>query len=312
VNILFYTIDPNPARWVETLQQQLPEARIALFPAGREVQADYAVCWKPPADFFDGQHRIKAVFNIAAGVDAILAHPGVQQGYLREVPIVRLGDAGMAAQMEEYVLAAALRWQRKLDTYAAQQRAGIWTMLAPKKRDRMTVGVLGLGVLGTHVAQSMRRFGYQAAGWSRHPKQVEGVDYYHGAEGLKAFLARTNVLVCLLPLTDDTRGILNRSNLAQLPQGAHLVNIGRGAHLVEADLLALLDEGHLGGATLDVFAEEPLLAGSRLWAHPGVLVTPHVSAATLRGESMAQIADKIRALERGEALTDVVDRIKGY
>ena len=312
MKILFYTIDPNPARWAETLQQHLPEAQIAMFPDGREVQADYAVCWKPPADFFDGQHNIKAVFNIAAGVDAILAHPGMRQGHLREVPIVRLGDAGMAAQMEEYVLAAALRWQRKLDIYAAQQRAGTWNMLAPKKRDRVTVGVLGLGVLGAHVAQSMQRFGYQAAGWSRHPKQVEGVACQHGANGLKTFLAHTNVLVCLLPLTDDTRGILNRGNLAQLPQGAHLVNIGRGAHLVEADLLALLDDGHLGGATLDVFADEPLPATSRLWTHPRVLVTPHVSAATLRGESMAQIAHKIRAIERGEALTDVVDRNKGY
>jgi glyoxylate/hydroxypyruvate reductase A len=162
------------------------------------------------------------------------------------------------------------------------------------------------------VAQAMQRFGYQAAGWSRSPKQIDGVACHHGAAGLNAFLARTNILVCLLPLTGDTRGILNRAHLAQLPKGAHLVNIGRGAHLVEDDLLAVLDEGHLGGATLDVFAEEPLPAASRLWVHPKVLVTPHVSAATLRDESMAQIAAKIRACERGEPLDDIVDRAKGY
>ena len=312
MNILFYTIDPDPARWVDTLQLALPEARIALFPDDRTQPADYAVCWKPPADYFDGQTQIRAVFNIAAGVDFILAHPAMQQGYLRSVPIVRLGDAGMAAQMEEYVLAAALRWQRKLDAYAALQREGVWKMLGPRKRDRVTVGVLGLGVLGAHVAQCMKRFGFCAAGWSRNARQIDGVDCHHGAAGLRNFLARTNVLVCLLPLTDSTRGILNRANLAQLPQGAHVVNIGRGPHLVEDDLLALLDEGHLGGATLDVFPAEPLPRNSRLWKHPGVLITPHVSATTLREESLAQIAGKIRAFERGEALTDVVDRAKGY
>ena len=312
MNILFYTIDPDPPRWVEVLQQALPGATIATYPDGAGMQADYAVCWKPPADFFNGQQRIRAVFNVAAGVDFILAHPALQQGYLRDVPISRLGDAGMAAQMEEYVLAAALRWQRKLDTYATQQRNGVWKMLGPKKRDRVTVGVLGLGVLGTHVAQGMHRFGYRAAGWSRSARLVDGVDCHHGAQGLRDFLAGTDVLVCLLPLTEDTRGILNRTNLAQLPQGAHVVNIGRGAHLVEADLLALLDAGHLGGATLDVFPEEPLPAASALWAHPRVLITPHVSASTLREESMLQIAEKIRAFERGATLTDLVDRQRGY
>lgn len=312
MNILFYTIDPSPARWVASLQQHLPEAKIALYPERHAAPADYAVCWKPPVGFFAGQTQIKAVFNIAAGVDFILAHPEMQERHLRSVPIVRLGDAGMAAQMEEYVLAAALRWQRKLDSYAAQQRAGVWNMLGPKKRDRVTVGVLGLGVLGAYVAQAMKRFGFSAAGWSRNAKQIDGVDCHHGAAGLRNFLARTNVLVCLLPLTESTRGILNRAHLAQLPQGAHLVNIGRGPHLVEEDLLALLDAGHLGGATLDVFPEEPLPVASRLWKHPKVLVTPHISASTLREDSMAQIAQKIRAFEAGEALTDVVDRAKGY
>ena len=343
MNILFYTTDPQPARWVALLQQQLPGAQITVYadsgagsgsPSGGtanggapssvnpgagqpsasrpNTQADYAVCWKPPAHFFDGQHNIKAVFNIAAGVDFILAHPAMQQGYLRGVPIVRLGDAGMAAQMEEYVLAAALRWQRRLDTYAAQQRADVWHMLPPKNRGSVTVGVMGLGVLGTHVAQAMQRFGFAAAGWSRSAKQIAGVDCHHGSGGLQTFLARTHVLVCLLPLTADTCGILNRANLTQLPQDAHLVNIGRGQHLVEADVLALLDEGHLGGATLDVFAEEPLPAASGLWAHPKVLMTPHVSASTLPEESMAQIAHKILAFERGEPLTDVVDRTRGY
>lgn len=312
MNILFYTVDAEPQRWVEALQQHLPQARIATFPEGRQQPADYAVCWKPPVDFFDGQRGIKVVFNIAAGVDYILAHPAMQSGYLREVPIVRLGDAGMAAQMEEYVLAATLRWQRQLDTYAAQQRAGIWKMLAPVKRSQVTVGVLGLGVLGTHVARSMQGFGYQAVGWNRSERQIEGVDCYIGDGALGSFLARTNVLVCLLPLTESTRGILNRANMARLPQGAHVINIGRGAHLVEADLLALLDAGHLGGATLDVFPEEPLPAANPLWRHPQVLITPHVSASTLREESMAQIADKLLRFEAGGPLTDVVDRSKGY
>lgn len=312
MNIRFFTIDADPPRWGAALQQHLPQARITIHPDHPGAQADYAVCWKPPVHFFDGQQSIKVVFNIAAGVDYILAHPAMQSGYLRDVPIVRLGDAGMAVQMEEYVLAAALRWQRKLDTYAAQQRAGQWIMLPPVKREHVTVGVLGLGVLGAYVAQSMQRFGFAAAGWSQSAKQIDGVDCYAGERGLADMLARTHLLVCLLPLTESTRGILNRANLSTLPQGAHLINIGRGAHLAENDLIPLLDSGHLEGATLDVFAQEPLPAAHPFWTHPKVRITPHVSASTMRDDSMAQIAEKILAFERGEALAGVVDRTKGY
>jgi glyoxylate/hydroxypyruvate reductase len=173
--------------------------------------------------------------------------------------------------------------------------------------------VMGLGVLGSRVAQALRGFDFPVNGWSRSPKALDGVQTYHGTgEGFHAFLAASRVLVNLLPLTPDTRDILNRDTLGRLRPGGYLVNVARGAHLVEDDLLALLDSGHLAGATLDVFRTEPLPAGHPFWGHPAITVTPHTSARTLRDESIAQIAGKIHSLERGEPIAGVVDRTRGY
>lgn len=171
---------------------------------------------------------------------------------------------------------------------------------------------MGLGVLGAQVATFMRGLGFPVRGWSRSQKQIAGVDCFAGDAGLEAFLSGSQLLVCLLPLTPATHGILCRANLERLPRGAALVNIARGAHLIERDLLELIDQGHLAGATLDVFAPEPLAADSPLWRHPAIIITPHTSAMTLVEESMAQIAGKIRALSRGEAVAGVIDRQRGY
>lgn len=307
-DVLFQADEPDPAPWLAALRRALPEARVHDWAAGGAPACDYAVCWKPPAAFFAGQAKLRAILNIGAGADAVLADPHLPT----HVPVIRLDDAGMTAQMQEYVAWAALHFMRRFDDYRRQQAEGRWERLPPRRRTDFTVGIMGMGVLGTGVAAYLREMGFAVRGWSRSPRPVEGVAGFVGDAALPAFLAGTDLLVCLLPLTPATRGILGRAVLERLPRGAALVNIARGAHLVEADLLALIDAGHLAGAVLDVFAPEPLAADSPLWTHPRVTITPHVSAMTLVDESMAQIAGKIRALERGEAVGGVIDRVRGY
>jgi len=218
----------------------------------------------------------------------------------------------MAVQMAEYVCHAVIRHFREFDAYDAAQVQAHWAFRKPRRRNDFSIGVLGQGVLGARVAQALRGFDFPVNGWSRTPKTVAGVNGYAGAEQLDDFLAASQVLVNLLPLTDDTRDILNRRTLSRLRPGGYVINVARGAHLVEDDLLALLDSGHLAGATLDVFRTEPLPPEHPFWRHPRVTVTPHTSARTLRDESIAQIAHKIRALQRGEPIAGVVDRARGY
>ena len=306
MHITFFSKDTKPEPWVNALRQQLPEARVEAWAAEAEP-ADYAVVWAPPQDFLDAQPRLKGLFNIGAGVDALM-----QLRLPTGVPVVRLDDAGMSVQMAEYVCHAVIRYFRELDVYAEEAQQAHWAFRRPRVRADFTVGVMGLGVLGQRVAQALRGFEFPVVGWSRTPREVEGITCHAGAEGLSAFLGASQVLVNLLPLTPDTENILNRDTLAHLRPGAYVINVARGAHLVDADLLALLDSGHLAGATLDVFRTEPLPAEHPFWQHRRITVTPHTSARTLRDESVAQIAGKIRALERGEPITGVVDPLRGY
>jgi len=308
MKIAFCCTDTPPEPWLQGLKAALPDAAVSLWQPGAPSEpADYAVVWAPPQAFIDAQPRVKALFNIGAGVDALLR--------LQLPPtlmLVRLDDAGMAVQMAEYVSHAVIRYFREFDHCLTAQTRHHWQARAPRPRRDFSVGIMGLGVLGARVAQAVRAFEFPVLGWSRSPKTLDGVATYHGPGGLDTFLASTQVLVNLLPLTADTRDILNRHTLSRLRPGGFVVNVARGAHLVEEDLLALLDSGHLAGATLDVFRTEPLPADHPFWAHPRVTVTPHTSARTLRDESIAQIARKIRALEQGQPIAGVVDRTRGY
>jgi glyoxylate/hydroxypyruvate reductase len=270
-------------------------------------QADYAVVWAPPQQFFDEQPALKAAFNTGAGVDALL-----KLKLPAQTQIVRLDDAGMSVQMAEYVCHAVIRHYRELDGYEADTRAGKWSFRKPRSRADFPVGVLGLGVLGQRVARALAMFDFTVHGWSNSARQVDGIHCWHGAAQLDDFLRQCKLLVCLLPLTPQTDGVLNRHTLGLLQAGGYVINVARGAHVVDADLLALLDSGHLAGATLDVFRQEPLPAEHAFWKHPKITVTPHTSARTLRDESIAQIAAKIIAVHHGHSVAGVVDTIKGY
>jgi glyoxylate/hydroxypyruvate reductase A len=306
MRITFCCIDTASEPWLQDLQTALPQAHISLWHSG-DAPADYAVVWAPPQALFDQQPKLKAAFNIGAGVDALLALqiPASTQ-------LVRLDDAGMSVQMAEYVCHALIRYTRELDVYEADTRALNWSSREPLARTDFPVGILGLGVLGARVAQAVAQFEFPVLGWSRSPKHIAGVQCFSGAQELDRFLAGTRVLVNLLPLTPETENILNHHSLSRLHRGAYLINIARGRHLVEEDLLALLESGQVAGATLDVFRTEPLPAGHPFWTHPRITVTPHTAARTLRNESIAQIVGKIQALERGEPVTGVVDLERGY
>jgi len=306
MKIYFCCTDFKAEPWLAALRTALPQAEIDVWAPGAGP-ADYAVVWAPPQQFLDEQLQIKALFNIGAGVDAL-----TQLRLPAKTKLVRLDDAGMSVQMAEYVVHALIRHFREFDVYATDVASGKWSFRKPRLREDFPVGIMGLGVLGQRVARAVQAFEFPVRGWSRSPKELPGVRCYAGETQFAEFLAETRVLVCLLPLTEETRGIMNRETLAQLQPGGYVINVARGAHLVEEDLIPLLDSGQLAGATLDVFRQEPLPAGHPFWRHPKITMTPHTAARTLRDESVAQIAAKILRLERGESIAGIVDPSKGY
>jgi glyoxylate/hydroxypyruvate reductase A len=284
--IIFYEQHTDAALWLHDLARALPEAELREWQPGDTAPADYAVVWRAPRELFANRPDLKAVFNLGAGVDAILDVERKEPG--------------------------TLRYLRRFDEYEALQREGRWEKLRAHPRESFTVGVLGLGVLGAEVARALSALGVPVRGFSRGAKQIEGVSTYAGATQFDAFLDGVKVLINLLPHTPDTEGILNRDAFAKLAHGAYLVNLARGAHLIDEDLLAALDSGQIAAATLDVFHTEPLPKDHPFWRAPRVTVTPHVSAETLREESVEQIARKITALERGEPIGGIVDVARGY
>jgi glyoxylate/hydroxypyruvate reductase A len=309
MNILHCQSDTKSEPWLQGLRAALPQAHVYDWVPGAPL-ADYAIVWAPPQQMLDEQTQLKALFNTGAGVDKLMA-----LNVRPDVTVVRLEDAGMGVQMVEYVLYAVTRHFRELDVYEQAQAQARWAYRKPLRRADFPIGVLGLGVLGQQVAKGLTNFQYAVNGWSRTSRQVDGVRCFHGEQGLHDFLAASRFLVCLLPLTSDTQGLLNRHTLSQLQPGGYLINVARGGHLVDQDLLDLLASGHLAGATLDVFHTEPLPSEHPFWHHPRITVTPHTSARTLRDETIAQIAGKLQALAGGANLASlggVVNRQRGY
>ena len=306
MNITFCCANTPAEPWLAGLRAALPQAQVEVWQPGA-APADHAVVWAPPQQFFDEQPQLRGIFNMGAGVDALLK--------LRMPPqasVVRLDDAGMAVQMAEYVCHAVIRHFREFDAYEADTRAGRWLSRPSRNRADFPVGVMGLGVLGHRVAKALTQFEFPVNGWSRSFKAIEGVTGYGGAAQFDDFLRASKVLVNLLPLTPDTQDIMNMVSLSKLQVGGYVINVARGAQLVDADLLALLDSGYLAGATLDVFRTEPLPSEHPFWRHPHITITPHTSARTLLETSIAQISQKIMAMEQGASVAGVVDVGRGY
>jgi glyoxylate/hydroxypyruvate reductase A len=309
MRVLLYRGDGVIEPWVRDFAAALPGAQVVAWHENAPLQAcDYAVLWAPTPALLEQLAGVKAIFLMGAGVDALLKL-GEQ---LPDVPIVRLGDAGMGVQMAEYVTYAVLRYFRRFDEYEMQAGHGVWSQLQPYAKEDFTIGVMGMGKLGMPVIDAMRHFGFPVRGWSRTPKDVPGVQCFAGMDELDAFLEGTRVLVSMLPLTPETTNLLDRRHLSKLPQGAYLINVARGAQVLEPDLSALIRSGHIAGATLDVFRNEPLPAPHPFWDEPRITITPHISALTVRDDAVRQIAAKIVAFEQGQPVDDLVDRNRGY
>ena len=309
MSILFYSSGDKSGRVLKTIQQHLPNDVLEVWPAVSDKKAvSSAIVWQPPADFFDGLDNLQNVLSIAAGVDHLLQHPGLPPS----ANVIRLLDAGMAEPMAEYALYGVLHAQRCMNELAHAQANKEWVNLNAYKASEFKVGILGAGQLGARVAQRLVLNGYNVSCWSRSEKQLPNVKTVAGIDNLNGFLNDKQVLICLLPLTNETRQIINASTLSQLPDGAYFINPGRGAHVDEQALLNALNTNKLSGALLDVFCEEPLPAESPLWSHPNVIVTPHVAAPTPTLEAAIQIAQSLKLLSDGEKPPGLVNRQRGY
>jgi glyoxylate/hydroxypyruvate reductase A len=307
--LVFYSESDSFEPWRDALTAAVPDLTVLEWEAVEDpADIEYALVWTPPRGSLRQFPNLKVILNLGAGVDALLEDPDLPDG----VPVVRMVDDDLAKSMGEYVLLHVLRYHREQPTLDAQQRAREWRIIeSPTARDRR-VGIMGLGGMGGEAARNLVAIGFDVASWTRSPRAMEGVQGFHGKDGLTPFLARTDILVCLLPLTPETEGILNRDLFAQLPRSAFLINAGRGGHQVEPDILAALDSGQLGGATLDVFRTEPLPPDSPFWSHPKVTVTPHNASIALPGSAVRHVAESIRRVRAGEPLRHVVDPAVGY
>jgi glyoxylate/hydroxypyruvate reductase len=297
--------------WTGPLGEIVPDLKLVV--QGQDTfdpaAIDYVLSFRPPPGFLKTLPNIKAVFSVGAGVDGIIGDPD----YPRRVPLVRFVDRSLSREMAQYVVMHTLMFHRRQRVFDALQGLAKWRQMIPPRATTDTrIGILGLGEIGTMAAERLRDLDFKVAGWSRSKKHVDGIESFAGTDAIRAFLARTDILICLLPLTPETRGILNKDTFAALPDGAFVINVARGGHLIEGDLLAAIDSGHLAGAVLDVFQTEPLPVESPLWTHPKITVTPHVAAIS-EPRAMARIvADGIERAESGKPLENVVDLTRGY
>lgn len=315
MTLLLHLADFNERRWADGFAAALPHRKVVTrADAYDPAEVDYIFIWKPKPDAFDGLDNLKAVLSLGAGVDALLRHPGLPNG----VPIVRFMDEDLTQRMSDYVLAEVTRHQRLGTRFKRDQAAKRWVQLYPSAAWEANVGVMGLGQLGIDVIRHLKVFGYKLRGWSRTAKEIEGVELFTGTEQFDAFLGGTDILVNLLPLTQETLGILNYDTFSKLRRGGLdgegpvVINAARGGHQKEADIIRALDDGTLKAASLDVFEVEPLPQTSPLWGRDDVYVTPHIAAASSERTGVRYFSRVIKDHEAGKPLPNVVDIGRGY
>jgi glyoxylate/hydroxypyruvate reductase A len=313
-SILLAIMGWDPKGWEQRFRALAPQHDIRIWPygVGDPVGIHFACVWKPPKGLLAGFPNLKAIFSLGAGADDLLADPK-----LPDVPVVRIVDPDLTMRMTEYVVLHVLMYHRRQRLYDAQQRERLWHEHSQPVASEVVVGVMGLGVLGTSAAHMLQRLGFKVTGWSRTPRTLPGVETFHGALGLEPFLRLSEILVCLLPATPATCGIINIDLLRLLRkdgalQGAYLINAGRGSLQVDADILAALDDGSLAGAALDVFPTEPLPIESQLWGHPKVTITPHNAAQAVPQTLAMSVLRQIDRIEFGHPLENTIDRAIGY
>ncbi|SDV49411.1 2-hydroxyacid dehydrogenase [Chitinasiproducens palmae] len=295
--------------WKRALQAHLPALRIVrAHEVTDSTEVHFALVWKPPSGFFRQMTQLRLIVNLGAGVDSLTSRDDLPA----HVPVTRISDPNMARMMAGYVLFATLRHARDIPFFEAAQRRGEWTYRHPRNPEDIRVAVLGLGELGARAASELQRQGFTVLGWSRSPRQIEGVQCHAGLDALDGVLTQADILVIMLPLTADTRGLLDGARLARLPRGAAVINVARGAIVDQRALTALLENGHVGAATLDAFDPEPLPGDDPLWSMPNVLITPHLASVAIPASAARQIADNLVRVSNGERLSSQVDVRRGY
>lgn len=295
--------------WHDALKKADPSIEVLDWPYDGEVSAvDYALVWRPPEGELARYPRLKLVLSIGAGVDHLLEDPSLPE----DIPVLRMVEPGLTKGMSEYVVWAVLSHHRFMIDYAEMRLEKDWGFIQQLPPESRRVGIMGLGVLGRAAIDRLKPFGFQLRGWSKSPKDIPGVTCYHGPDSLASFLGETDILVCLLPLTGETEGLLNAKAFAAMPQGAAVINVARGGVLKEKDLLRALDTGQIAGATLDVFEKEPLGKRNPIWRHPRIQMTPHIASMIVFETAAQQVVEAIRRSSAGEALDGLVDRTKGY
>lgn len=306
---LLYKADPERGRqWAQRFAHKAPEIPFRIWPeTGDPAAVRYLAAWQPPEDPARTLPNLEVIFSVGAGVDQFDL-----SGVPEHVAVVRMIEPGIVEGMVEYVTQSVLTIHRDLFDYALQQQQRVWRALPVRAAASRRVGVLGLGMLGSAVLERLRLFGFACAGWSRSPRTLPGVECYAGAEALDAFLARTDILIGLLPLTEATRGLLDAALFAKLPQGASFINVGRGPQLNQQALLDALDSGHLCNAILDVADPEPLPPEHPFWTHPRVRLTPHIASATRPETAVDVVLENIRRHRDGLPMLGLIDRTRGY
>ncbi len=295
--------------WRAALAAEMPELEFRAHPdPGDPAEVDYALVYWAPHGLIASLPNVKAVLSIAAGCDHVLADPDLPPG----LPIVRMVDDYLAAMMAEYAVYGVLHFHRNMHFYRQEQLKSQWSRGWPLYTPDTAVGILGLGAIGTTCAAKLGELGFQVHGWSRGPKSVAGVTCHHGADGLEEMAAQCRYLVCVLPLTPETQGIINTRLIKAMPRGGYIINIARGGHHVDEDILAGLDSGHLGGVFLDVHNEEPLPPAHPFWLHEKVWMTPHVAGELIPRSCAKSVVRNIRRIEAGEEVPDLFDKARGY
>jgi glyoxylate/hydroxypyruvate reductase A len=306
--LLLTPIFGTPEEWRTLIAAEMPDLEVRVWPeVGEAGEVEVAAVAGIPRGKLKDFPNLRLIVALTAGVDMLLSDPD-----LPDVPLVRAAEESGDAMIDEFALLHVLRHHRELPAIAVAQHKREWIRLKPKHAHERKVGVMGLGAVGLSVARTLARHGFDVAGWVRSARSVNSIAVFHGREQLPAFLARSEIVVNLLPLTPETTAILNARTFAQMPSGASVINLGRGPHVAEADLLAALDSGHLAAATLDVFPVEPLPKESALWRHPKITVTPHVSRRIFPSNLAPRVCDAIRRLRTGAPLQHQVDRNRGY
>ena len=299
---------PGVDKMLAALRRELPGMDVRDWnDPGDKADVHYAVVWNPPKGELKTFPNLQCVFSIFAGIEHMMQDPD-----LPDVPISHLVDEVLTQGMTEYVVHNVLLYHRRRHEFDEQQRLKVWKGLSIPRASERNVGLMGLGALGSDAARALIALDFNVASWSRTPKSMDDVTSFHGPDGLSPFLAQTEILVCLLPLTPATTGILNRDLYSKLPKGAYLINAGRGASQVEEDILSALDSGQLAGASLDVFETEPLPKNHPFWRHPKVVITPHNASRTDNDSTARTIAANIAGIEAGKPLEGLVDRERGY